>query len=338
MEDVSTVAASPVAESPTAPKTTLKKNGEWGRLPLVLFLATWLSVLLSQLMTDPGAVAFGRSAWAAMTGHGVSGGVGFAGIPRTMWNVFRFSFGMAICYTVPLMTILICHEAGHWLQARAYRVRASWPLFIPMPLSIIGTMGAVIRMDPVIPNRRALFDIGISGPLAGLVPTLIFCWVGLVYSYVAPVSAMSGTIRFGEPLIFQWMVQWRFGTLAPGMDVVIHPIAFAGWTGLLLTSVNLFPISQLDGGHVLYAIIPQYAKRVAAAIHAMAVVAVLVGGIWFHQTELYAWLLMLGLLAWMGTGHPPTCDDVLPIGRWRAALGWATLALLLIGFTPVPIR
>ncbi len=299
------------------------------RWPLILFVATWLSVFFCQLLPNAEFQHFFRL-WQRY---------GFSVFSHPDWvTPFRQSIGLATCYAVPLMTILICHEAGHWFQMRRYGVESSFPLFIPMPISLIGTMGAVIRMDPDMPNRRALFDIGISGPLAGLIPTLIFCRVGLEYSYVAPIAAMGNSITFGEPLLFQWMIRDVFGVLPAGTDVVIHPIAFAGWTGLLLTTLNLFPISQLDGGHVLYAITPRFSHRIAKGIHIAAFVGVLVGGYWFKMTELFGWILMLGILAWMGTEHPPTQDDTTPLGIGRHILGWATLALIFLGFTPIPFR
>jgi membrane-associated protease RseP (regulator of RpoE activity) len=227
------------------------------------------------------------------------------------------------------MTILVCHEAGHFIQARRYGVHSSLPYFLPLPIPPIGTMGAVIRMSSNIPNRKALFDIGISGPLAGLVPTLIFTVVGIILSH--PIAAGHLADSQGTTLHAPWLMsaiqQWRFPNAT---SLAIHPLAHAGWVGLLVTSLNLFPIGQLDGGHVLYAVLRRRAHGVAIGLLAAALIAV-----FFFR--LYSWTLMLGLLLFMGPRHPPTADDYEPLGAWRVVLGLLTLAFLPIGFTPVPI-
>jgi membrane-associated protease RseP (regulator of RpoE activity) len=235
-----------------------------------------------------------------------------------------------LAYAVPLMIILTCHEFGHYLQARRYRVPASLPYFIPMPGTILGTMGAVIAMRANMGNRRALFDIGISGPLAGLVPALIFSVVGLHWSTVVvePPHQPGGTL--GEPLLFQWLIAWIFGPLPEGTTVSLHALGLAGWVGIFITALNLFPIGQLDGGHVLYAILRRKAHFVASALLLGCIAVVL-------YSHSYQWLLMLMLLVLIGPNHPPTADDEQPLGTPRIVLGWVTLAFLIIGFTPTPI-
>ncbi len=231
-------------------------------------------------------------------------------------------------YALSLMTILVFHEMGHFLQARRYGVPASLPFFIPMPFSPIGTFGAVIGMDARVGDRKALFDIGISGPLAGLVPTLIFCILGIQR---AEAQLAQGTgLQFGEPLLFQFLSWLRFGPLPEGYTVYIGPMAFAGWVGLLITSLNLLPIGQLDGGHILYGLLQRKAHGVATFLLLAAAGAVVAFGY-------YGWTLMLFLLFLMGPKHPPTADDNVPLGAGRTVLGWLTLAFILIGFTPNPI-
>ncbi len=227
-------------------------------------------------------------------------------------------------YAVPLMTILLCHEMGHFLQARRYGVFASLPYFIPMPFSPIGAFGAVIAMNARVGGRRALFDIGITGPLAGLVPTLVFCLLGLSWSQYVP-----GRDQFGDPLLFKWLAVALKGPIPEGQVILVHPMAFAGWVGLLITSLNLFPIGQLDGGHVLYALLRWRARWVATAVLLGAVAAV----VYF---ELWGWSVMLLLVALIGPGHPPTADDAEPLGFCRVLLGCLTLAFIPIGFTPTP--
>ncbi len=232
-------------------------------------------------------------------------------------------------YGLAVMTILVCHEAGHFVQARRYRVPASLPYFIPMP-NLIGTMGAVIAMDPRIHNRRALFDIGMTGPLFGLLPTLICCYVGLLTEgrWIAR-AAIDGQelLELGDPLIFQWMAHAIVGPMPEGHILTIGPIAMAGWVGLLITSLNLIPIGQLDGGHILYAMLGRRAHPVALAL----LVAAAVGAFTYGY---YWWTPMIILLAVFGPTHPPTRSDGIPLGRWRTLLGCCMLAFVIVGFTP----
>lgn len=235
-------------------------------------------------------------------------------------------------YAVPVMVILLCHEMGHFIQAHRYGVYASWPYFIPMPFSPLGTFGAVIAMEPRIGGRRALFDIGISGPLAGLVPTFIFLIIGLRHSkYIEvpqDVLAASGEFFYGAPLVFQFLAD-RLVPSSNGTVLRLDPMAFAGWVGLLITSLNLIPIGQLDGGHVLYALLRRKAHRVAKFL--------LFGGLLLVIFYWHEWIVMVALLFLLGPIHPPTADDQEPLGTVRIILGWLTLAFILVGFTPQPI-
>jgi membrane-associated protease RseP (regulator of RpoE activity) len=245
------------------------------------------------------------------------------------------SFTGAAQFSLAVMTILVCHEAGHFVQAMRYGVPASLPFFIPMPLPPIGTMGAVIAMSARTPNRRALFDIGISGPLAGLVPTLIFSYWGMHLSQYLPIKELlarrpDGDIVIAFPLFLNLLAAWIKGIPPVGMALDLHPLVVAAWVGLLITSLNLFPIGQLDGGHVLYAILKRKAHAVAIAVLAGAIAAVMM----YH---LYSWSVMLALLMFMGPRHPPTSDDESPLGYPRVILGWLTLAFLVLGFCPNPL-
>jgi membrane-associated protease RseP (regulator of RpoE activity) len=247
----------------------------------------------------------------------------------------KFLVGMltaGLSYAVPVMIILASHEAGHFLQARRYGVRSSLPYFIPVPLPPLGTFGAVIAMDSRVRDRKALFDIGISGPLAGLVPTLVFCVWGLHLSHVAPSS--EGGLHFGDPLIFRWLAGMILEPIPDGFDIYVHPIAFAGWVGLLVTSINLLPVGQLDGGHVLYALLRKKARPVASVVLAGAVVAV-IGGVIVYQYP--GWVLMLAMLLFMGPRHPSTRNDHVALGPVRIVLGWLTLGFIVVGLTPMPI-
>lgn len=257
---------------------------------------------------------------------------------RIALPVFLFAATCVSTYVVPggglsfalaVMTTLLAHELGHFLQALRYHVPASLPYFIPMPASPIGTMGAVIVMQPGIGNRRTLFDIGISGPLAGLVPALVFSIVGLRWSRVVAIPAHPVGWMLGEPLLFKFLGYLVFGPVPEGMTISLHPVAYAGWVGIFITALNLFPIGQLDGGHVLYALLLRRAHGIAQGLLMACMLAVVVWGYW-------GWTLMILLLMLMGPIHPPTANDNVPLGTARTILGWATLAFVPIGFTPVP--
>ncbi len=244
----------------------------------------------------------------------------------TCYSTYTVEDG-GLAYAVAIMGILLCHEFGHYLQARRYGVPASLPYFIPMPISPIGTMGAVIAMRGHMGDRKALFDIGITGPLAGLVPALICTVVGLRMSSI--VEVVPDGDYLGAPLLFLWLSDLLLDPLGPGQAIDLHPIAFAGWVGVFITALNLIPIGQLDGGHVLYALLRKKAHPVATVLLVGAMLGVVLTGN-------YGWLLMIALLWLMGPNHPPTANDDIPLGTGRTILGWLTLCFMFIGFTPTP--
>jgi membrane-associated protease RseP (regulator of RpoE activity) len=176
-------------------------------------------------------------------------------------------------------------------------------------------------------DRRALFDIAITGPLAGLVPALACCVVGLQASTV--VEPSDHALLLGEPILFKWLSYWVFGPLGANQDIALHPIGVAGWVGIFITALNLIPIGQLDGGHILYSLLRRKAHPVASALLLGAMAAVILAGYW-------AWTLMILLLVLMGPKHPPTANDYVPLGRGRIVLGWLTLLFIPLGFTPTP--
>ena len=234
-------------------------------------------------------------------------------------------------YAAVLMSILFCHEMGHYLQARRYRVPATLPYFIPIPLPPFGTMGAVIRMNNLGADRKVLFDIGVTGPLAGLLIALPATFWGLAHSQVVAVAGLTGpNIQLGDSLLFAALSRLVVGPLPPGYDVLLHPIAFAGWAGLFVTALNLLPIGQLDGGHVLYALLGKKSHLVAIAV-----------ALGFVATAIFvnpAWTLMVVLVFLIGLRHPPTANDRAPLGRARLWLGIASLAFFVLSFTPDPLR
>ena len=234
-------------------------------------------------------------------------------------------------YAVCIMTILTFHEFGHYLQARRYGIPASLPYFIPFP-TLFGTMGAVIAMQPGTAHRKALFDIAITGPLAGLVPALFMSYFGLGLSEHIPVGEVAeGAVSLGEPLIFKLLQHLSQGPTPEGFETMLHPIAFAGWVGIFITALNLIPIGQLDGGHILYSLVPRHAPKISSALYLGAAAFMVLQGLWWP-------ILLMLLLLLFGVRHPPTTNDRIPLGTGRIVLGWLTLAFLLVGFTPIPIE
>jgi Zn-dependent protease len=235
-----------------------------------------------------------------------------------------------LSYAIPVMSILLAHEMGHYLQARRYGVPASYPFFIPMPITPFGTMGAVIVQGAGVADRKQMFDIAISGPLAGLVLAIPITYFGLDQAKVAVIPPNAASMIYGDPLILQWMIKYIHGPLADNETIMLNPMLFAGWVGIFITALNLIPIGQLDGGHILYMLIGRRAHKVAMGLLFSAVAYML----WSGQMS---YMLIVILLFLFGPKHPPTADDRVPLGRMRIILGWLTLGFIIIGFTPTPI-
>jgi membrane-associated protease RseP (regulator of RpoE activity) len=241
------------------------------------------------------------------------------------------SYLNAAFFSVPLMIILTAHETGHYWQTRRYNIPSSPPFFIPFPLPPFGTLGALIRMSGRVPSVKALFDVGVSGPLAGFAATLVFLAIGLANSTLVDAEPTKGeALVFGEPLLFRWFSLLFFDRSDPTQVLTMHPTAAAAWVGLFLTTLNLFPMGQLDGGHVLYALLRRRAVYFSTVLFIAAA-----GGVFLF--ERWNWLVMLFLIALFGLEHPATADDSTRLGPLRTAIGWGTLALVAIGFTPNPV-
>jgi membrane-associated protease RseP (regulator of RpoE activity) len=235
-------------------------------------------------------------------------------------------------FTIAIMTVLGAHEAGHYIVAKKHGMRTSLPYFIPFP-NMIGTMGAVIKHKGPIPNRKALFDVGVSGPLIGLIVSVIVTMIGLLQPPITqPPGGMS--IELGIPLLFDLITR----IVPNGETMMMHPIAFAGWVGMLVTALNLIPAGQLDGGHVLRAMIGERAKDVSRV---MPFIRVSLG---FYVTYIldrdgFLWVLWgLFLSFFAAAGHPKPLDDDIPLGKGRMALGIITFILGLLCFTLVPFQ
>jgi membrane-associated protease RseP (regulator of RpoE activity) len=237
-------------------------------------------------------------------------------------------------YGFAIISILLAHEMGHYLMCKKYGIKATLPYFIPFPLPFgnpFGTFGAVIKMESRIPSRKALFDVAVAGPLAGLALTIPAIYFGVQLSEIVEVraTAATGTIYLGESFLYAQLSRLAIGILPQGKDVLLHPLAFAGWAGLFVTALNLLPIGQLDGGHVVYALLGKRHNVVAiTALIAFALISV-----FMYQ----GWILLLFLLIWFGHRHPPTLDET-PLDRKRIAIGIFTLIIFLLSFTPEPFK
>ncbi len=252
-------------------------------------------------------------------------------------------------FCVTLMSILLAHEFGHYFAAKAHKVAVTLPYFIPLPLPPFGTMGAFIQMKAPIPDRRKLFDIGVAGPLAGLVLAVPLLFLGLRASPMA-VPDFSGGFLEGNSILYYFAKIWAFGKPLPdpitGEDVLMNQVTTAAWAGLLVTALNLLPVGQLDGGHTVFAMFGEQARRInQIAIGAIAVLGV--AGLAPVQ-RLVPQLVNVGWTGWLlwlvliftviGPYHPPALDDVTELDPRRRYIGFAVIVIFILVFVPVPLR
>lgn len=324
------------SESHSPEESNAPHEHRWGT-PILLFLLTLLS-----------------TTWVGAEMHGVDLAERFQS-QGPLAALLAFARGWD--FSVPLMAILLAHELGHYVAGRIHRVDISPPYFIPMPvLSMLGTMGAVIRMQGRIPRRDALLDVGASGPLAGFFVTIPILIFGIVQSPIEPIPTGGNFILEGHSLLYVSMLYALKGPIAEGMDIMLTPTAFAAWAGLLVTMINLVPVGQLDGGHIAYALIGpdqnRYGRIVRFSLPVVALItaSALAFPVWQSGAPVMqiaeaasggihwlVWFGMLTLLARMaGDGHPPTDDDVLSRGRRLVAIG--TLLLFIVLFMPWWVR
>ena len=237
-------------------------------------------------------------------------------------------------YSLTILAILGTHEFGHYFACRYYRVDASPPYFLPVPLPT-GTFGAFIRIRQRIPTKTMLFDIGAAGPIAGFVVAVPALFAGVALSRVTPLPPADtvGLVSLGEPLLFRAAAWLIWGALPDGHAINLHPMGFAAWFGLLMTALNLFPIGQLDGGHISYAALG--ARSTSLTLGGVAVVV----GLTFVSLSWLLWaLLMVSMLLVLGPRHPRTLDDEVPLDSRRRWIALATAAIFVLCFTPAPIQ
>lgn len=272
-------------------------------LHVVLFLATVITTMVA------GAFQFGVNLF------------------QYPWQVYR-----GIPFTVSILSILAAHEMGHYFMSRRHRLNVSLPYFLPglpFPPPLPGTFGALIRIRSPIMDKRALLDVGCSGPLSGLLVVVPVLVVGLKLSQVATLPPETGLgVTLGEPLLFKLVCWLTLGPLGPQDHVLIHPVAFAGWLGLLITALNLLPVGQLDGGHVMYALFPRWHRHISIACLGILVI--------FGVLTWHGWLVWAALLTFLGTRHPPPSCDWISLDRPRRILGAVTILVFVLTFSPMP--
>ena len=257
-----------VGDSPPAPPTDFSPHPPKFRVNVLLFLTTIITTMMAGALQAKGVEAFAS--------------------PK--------NFLSGVPFSAALLGILLAHEMGHYFASRYYGVPASLPYFIPVP-TIIGTMGAVIRMRAPIRDRRILFDIGIAGPLAGLAVAVPATLIGLLHSGVIEAGSTAGGIELGDSLLFMALTRWIFGSLEETQTVLLHPVAFAGWLGFFVTSLNLLPMGQLDGGHVTYGIFGPRHRLVSRTVFILLVVWGVQGV--FAEINPIAWIWAIGF-GWVG--------------------------------------
>ena len=316
---------------------------------VILFIVTFFSMMLMGVDIPPEAISSNESSTILLLFQNILTGWPFA---------------------VSMMGILFAHEMGHYLMCRYYNVPATLPFFIPAPLiSPLGTLGAFIAMRGIPKNKRILFDVGVAGPLAGVVIAIPVLFIGLALSHLGAIGpAASGTsgLLEGNSIFYLFSKYIMFGKLLPepvslsglspalywlryfftgqpipfnGLDVQLDPVALAGWAGLLVTALNLVPVGTLDGGHVAYGLFGEKARRIfPVAIGALIALSFLP---YLLTRSLgafnFSWLLWVFILFWLGNVRTQPLDDITPLDGRRRALGFFMLLIFILLFTPIPM-
>lgn len=233
-----------------------------------------------------------------------------------------------IAFSLPLMIILLTHELGHYITAQIHGLEVSLPFFIPAP-NLFGTFGAIILMRGRIPHRTSILETGAMGPIAGFAVALLFYLYGLSHSRLVPLTPESMGLRLGDPLIAQILVHLLYGPLPPGTDLLLHPVAYAGWVGFFVTSLNLLPIGQLDGGHVLFGLFPREFPVLARIGLALLI---LLGHLsWF------GWTIWAILLLFVGFLHPYPLYMERRLKLRTRIIAWIAIAIMILTFIPKPL-
>ena len=331
------------------PSPTIPQLGSRIYINIILFLLTVLSVMLMGVDIPPAAIS----------------GDGTASISYLFLHILS-----GWPFALSMMGILFAHEMGHYIMCRYYKVPATLPYFIPAPLlSPLGTFGAFIMMRGIPKNKRVLFDVGVAGPIAGLVIAVPVLFLGLSLSHLGPIGhAAQGTSGFleGNSIFYLFSKYVVFGKLLPepvsmnglpspiywlqyfltahpipfnGMDVMLHNVALAGWAGLLVTALNLVPVGTLDGGHVAYGLFGEKARRIfPIAMGALIALSILPVLFTLSLSAFnFSWLLWIFILFWLGNVRTQPLDDITPLDGKRRALGFFMLLVFVLLFTPIPM-
>jgi membrane-associated protease RseP (regulator of RpoE activity) len=228
-----------------------------------------------------------------------------------------------------LMTILLFHELSHYIASKRHHTKATLPYFIPAP-SLIGTFGAFIKMKSPIITRKALIDIGASGPIAGFIVSVVASFIGLNMSEIVHTKNIEGAIKLGDSILFSFISKLVIGVPPEGHDILLHPVAFAGWIGLFVTSLNLIPIGQLDGGHIAFALLGNKHKYLSIFL----VITLAFLGIFYWE----GWALWAVLMLILGIKHPPILYWEFPINSKRRFIGFISLLIFIVTFIPEPFK
>jgi Zn-dependent protease len=285
-------------------------------LPIGLFLLTMASTFVA-----------GATGWMP---HALI----FNSDPVPLRKAILLHWDVGLIYMASLLLLLFAHEMGHFLATLYYRIPASFPYFLPLPVTPIGTLGAVIRMDNRDADRKQMFDIGIAGPLAGLVIAVPLLIIGVQRLDFTQAAAHAGEFRLGVPLGLRMLLN-QIGPqgYVDQKDIpfsLLNPYLMAGWVGLLVTGLNMLPVSQLDGGHVTYTLFGKPAHWIARGFMVLVIAYMVYMGT-------YQMILMLGIILLIGIDHPPTSNDAAPIGWPRYLLGFASLAIPFLFLTVEPL-
>jgi membrane-associated protease RseP (regulator of RpoE activity) len=332
-----------LAQTPAIPQRTARIY-----VNVILFILTVFSIMLMGVDVPPEAIP-------------ADGSVTFTFLLKNIFTGWPFALSM--------MGILFAHEMGHYLACRYYGVPATLPYFIPAPfLSPLGTLGAFIAMRGIPKNKRILFDVGVAGPIAGLVIAVPVLFLGLWLSPLGPIDPASqgGSFLEGNSLFYLFAKYAIFGKLLPepvsfgglspalywiryflsgqpipfnGLDVQLHSVALAGWAGLLVTALNLVPVGTLDGGHVAYGLFGQKARRIfPIAMGVLIALMFLPALLTFSFGSFnFSWLLWVFILFWLGNVRTQPLDDITPLDTKRRILGYVMLVIFILIFTPIPM-